>query len=132
MNIPFAMYDQLRFDYRGRAGHFCLSTPHFDRLAQRGVRFTNACAQSPIYGASRMSFRTGRCVSSHGAPWNGYPPRVGAHTLGDHPRAAGTDCWLIGKTYVKVDAEGTATARSRSRQPHRRPSGRVRFRRLGA
>ena len=108
MNILFVMYDQLRFDYLGCAGHPYLSTPHFDRLAQRGVRFTNAYAQSPICGASRMSFYTGRYVSSHGAQWNGYPLRVGEHTLGDHLRAAGTNCWLIGKTHMKADAEGMA------------------------
>jgi len=102
------MYDQLRFDYLGCAGHPHLETPNFDRVAAMGVRFTNAYSQSPVCGASRMSFYTGRYVSSHGAQWNGYPLRVGEHTLGDHLRAAGMDCWLIGKTHMKVDAEGMA------------------------
>ena len=55
-----------------------------------------------------MSFYTGRYVSSHGAAWNGYPLRVGEHTLGDHLRAAGMECWLLGKTHMKADAEGMA------------------------
>ena len=108
MNILFIMYDQLRFDYLGCAGHPHLDTPNFDRVAKMGVRFTNAYAQSPICGASRMSFYTGRYVSSHGAHWNGFPLRVGEHTLGDHLRAAGMDCWLIGKTHMRADAEGMA------------------------
>lgn len=108
MNILFIMYDQLRFDYLGCAGHPHLETPNFDRVAAMGVRFTNAYTQSPVCGASRMSFYTGRYVSSHGAQWNGYPLRVGEHTLGDHLRASGMDCWLIGKTHMKVDAEGMA------------------------
>ncbi|NDR57368.1 sulfatase-like hydrolase/transferase [Pseudoruegeria sp. M32A2M] len=106
MNILFVMYDQLRFDYLGCAGHPHLQTPNFDRVAARGVRFTNAYCQSPICGASRMSIYTGRYVSSHGASWNGVPLRVGEPTLGDHLRAAGMDCWLIGKTHMKADTAG--------------------------
>ena len=108
MNILFIMYDQLRFDYLSCAGHPSLETPNFDRVAAMGVRFTNAFCQSPICGSSRMSFYTGRYASSHGAQWNGFPLRVGEVTLGDHLRKAGMDCWLIGKTHMKADAEGMA------------------------
>ena len=100
------MYDQLRFDYLSCAGHPHLKTPNFDKIAQRGVRFTNTYVQSPICGASRMSFYTGRYTSSHGAEWNGYPLRVGEQTLGDHLRKLGMQCWLVGKTHMKADAEG--------------------------
>lgn len=106
MNILFIMYDQLRFDYLSCAGHPHLHTPNFDRVAAMGVRFTNAYVQSPICGASRMSFYTGRYVSSHGAAWNGFPLRIGELTLGDHLREAGMGCWLIGKTHMKADKEG--------------------------
>ncbi len=53
-----------------------------------------------------MSFYTGRCVSSHGAAWNGFPLRVGEMTLGDHLRSCGMECWLIGKTHMKADSGG--------------------------
>lgn len=106
MNILFIMYDQLRFDYLGCAGHPTLKTPNFDRLAARGVRFTRCYTQSPICGAARMSFYTGRYVSSHGAAWNDFPLRVGERTMGDHLRDNGMDCWLIGKTHMRVDEEG--------------------------
>ena len=108
MNILFIMYDQLRHDYLGCAGHPHLKTPNMDRLASMGVRFTEAYVQSPVCGASRMSTYTGRYVSSHGAAWNGVPLRVGELTLGDHLRKAGMDCWLIGKTHMAADAEGMA------------------------
>jgi len=75
-------------------------------VAAKGVRFTNTYVQSPICGASRMSFYTGRYASSHGAQWNGFPLRVGEMTMGDHLRAEGMDCWLIGKTHMKADAAG--------------------------
>lgn len=102
------MYDQLRFDYLSCAGHPHLQTPNFDRIAARGVRFDRAYVQSPICGPSRMSFYTGRYVSSHGAQWNGYPLRVGEYTLGDHLRDIGMNCWLLGKTHMKADAKGMA------------------------
>ncbi|MEM1039199.1 MAG: sulfatase-like hydrolase/transferase [Pseudomonadota bacterium] len=106
MNILFIMYDQLRFDYLSCAGHPHLHTPNFDRVAKMGVRFTNAYVQSPICGSSRMSTYTGRYPSSHGAQWNGFPLRVGEQTMGDHLRKAGMECWLIGKTHMRVDKEG--------------------------
>ncbi|KIN71336.1 sulfatase-like hydrolase/transferase [Sulfitobacter guttiformis] len=106
MNILFIMYDQLRFDYLGCAGHPHLKTPHFDRVAAMGVQFTNAYVQSPICGSSRMCYYTGRYASSHGAQWNNFPLRVGEQTLGDHLRKLGMDCWLLGKTHMKADAAG--------------------------
>ena len=106
MNILFVMYDQLRFDYLSCAGHPHLKTPNFDRLAAMGVRFTEAYVQSPVCGSSRMSFYTGRYASSHGAQWNGFPLRVGEQTIGDHLRKLGMDAWLLGKTHMRVDAEG--------------------------
>ncbi len=105
-NILFIMFDQLRFDYLSCAGHPHLQTPHMDSLARRGVRFSRCYVQSPICGASRMSFYTGRYVSSHGAQWNGFPLKVGEHTLGDHLRQRGMNSWLVGKTHMKADVEG--------------------------
>ena len=107
-NILFLMFDQLRFDYLSCYGHPHLQAPNLDWLASQGVRFTNCYVQSPICGASRMSFYTGRYVSSHGAAWNGFPLKVGEMTLGDHLRAADTDAYLIGKTHMRADAKGMA------------------------
>ncbi|MEM1199207.1 MAG: sulfatase-like hydrolase/transferase [Pseudomonadota bacterium] len=107
-NILFIMFDQLRFDYLSCAGHPYLHTPHLDRLTERGVRFSRAYVQSPVCGASRMSFYTGRYVHSHGAVWNNCPLRVGEMTLGDHLRNAGMSAWLVGKTHMKADEEGMA------------------------
>ncbi|MBO9399608.1 sulfatase-like hydrolase/transferase [Shimia sp. R9_3] len=107
-NILFIMFDQLRWDYLSCYGHPHLQTPHIDRLASRGVRFTRAYIQSPICGSSRMSTYTGRYVHSHGASWNGIPLKVGEMTMGDHLRKAGMDCWLVGKTHMRADAEGMA------------------------
>jgi len=100
------MFDQLRFDYLSCAGHPHLTTPHIDRIAEKGVRFTRAYVQSPVCGPSRMSTYTGRYPSSHGAQYNGFPLRIGEMTLGDHLRPLGMGCWLIGKTHMRVDQAG--------------------------
>lgn len=105
-NILFIMCDQLRYDYLSCAGHPYLHTPNIDRLAKKGVRFTNAYVQSPVCGASRMSFYTGRYVGSHGATWNGVPLKVGEETMGDHLRKLGIKPALIGKTHMRADIEG--------------------------
>jgi arylsulfatase A-like enzyme len=107
-NILFIMCDQLRWDYLSCYGHPHLRTPNIDALAARGVRFTRAYVQSPVCGASRMSFYTGRYVSSHGASWNGVPLKVGEMTLGDYLRPLGVDTVLVGKTHMRADTEGMA------------------------
>jgi len=100
------MCDQLRWDYLSCAGHPTLKTPNIDALAAKGVRFTRAYVQSPVCGASRMSFYTGRYVQSHGAVWNGIPLRVGELTLGDYLRPLGVRTALVGKTHMRADVEG--------------------------
>src|SRR5438477_586176 len=103
-NVLFVMCDQLRRDhlscYGGR-----VHTPHLDALAARGLRFDNAFVQSGVCGPSRMSFYTGRYMSSHGATWNRVPLSAAELTLGDYLRAAGRVATLAGKTHVLPDYE---------------------------
>lgn len=105
-NVLFIMCDQLRWDYLSCTGHPHLETPHIDRLAARGVLFDRAYVQSPICGPSRMSFYTGRYVSSHGSTWNGIPLKAGEMTLGDHLRPLGVRTALCGKSHMTADVEG--------------------------
>ena len=107
-NILFIMTDQLRADYLSCYGHPTLRTPNIDGLAARGVRFTRAYCQSPLCGPSRMSFYTGRYMSSHGAHYNNVPLSVGEMTLGDYLRPLGWRVALVGKTHMQADAEGMA------------------------
>ena len=100
------MCDQLRWDYLSCYGHPTLKTPHIDGLAQRGVRFDAAYVQSAVCVPSRMSYYTGRYVSSHGSTWNYVPLSVLQRTLGDFLEAAGLDATLAGKTHVIPDRLG--------------------------
>ena len=107
-NILFVMADQLRADYLSCYGHPFLETPAIDGLADRGVRFENAFVQSPVCGPSRMSFYTGRYMTSHGATWNNVPLAAGTWTLGDHLRPLGLRVALAGKTHMAADRAGLA------------------------
>jgi arylsulfatase A-like enzyme len=88
-NVLFIMCDQLRRDHLGCYGHPTLRTRNIDALAARGVRFDNAFVTSGVCGPSRMSFYTGRYVSSHGATWNRVPLSVGEITLGEYLKDSG-------------------------------------------
>ena len=107
-NLLFIMCDQLRADHLGCYGHPHLATKNLDALAARGVRFERAFVQSGVCGPSRMSFYTGRYMSSHGATWNRVPLSVGEITLGEYLGAAGRTLALTGKTHVMTDAAGMA------------------------
>jgi arylsulfatase A-like enzyme len=105
-NILFVMCDQLRWDYLSCYGHPTLKTPNIDALAKRGVRFTNTFVQSPVCGPSRMSFYTGRYVTSHRAFGNYVPLPIDERTMGDYLRSYGIRVAVDGKTHVEPNVEG--------------------------
>lgn len=105
-NILFIMADQLRFDYLGCTGHPHIKTPNIDALAKNGVNFAHTYCQAPVCGASRMSFYTGRYVSSHGVTYNNVPLNIGEKTMGDYLREQGYRVALSGKTHMASDTAG--------------------------
>jgi arylsulfatase len=68
MNIVVLYADDWRHDTLGCAGHPVLKTPHLDRLAGEGTRFTRSCVTTSICGVSRASLFTGQWMSRHGNP----------------------------------------------------------------
>ncbi|CAG9269296.1 Putative sulfatase [Paraburkholderia unamae] len=105
-NVLFIMCDQLRRDHLGCYGHPWLRTRNIDALAARGVRFDNAYVTSGVCGPSRMSYYTGRTMTSHGANWNRVPLSIGEITLGEYLQRHGRTLALAGKTHVQVDEHG--------------------------
>jgi choline-sulfatase len=57
-NILFVMDDQHRYDFLGLDTP-TVSTPHIDRLAQQGTRFTHCCVNAPVCAPSRISLASG-------------------------------------------------------------------------
>ena len=60
----------------GCAGHAIVKTPHLDRLAAGGTRFTSAYTPSPICVPARASLATGRQVNQIGC-WSSAEPYDG-------------------------------------------------------
>lgn len=105
-NILFIMMDQLRWDCLSCYEQSVIETPNIDRIASKGVRFTNAYVQGSSCGNSRASYYTGRHVRSHGATWNDWPFHVAEWTLSDYLKPSGTEIVLLGKTHMKPDLDG--------------------------
>src|SRR4051812_26537867 len=72
-NVLFIAVDDLNDWVGPLGGHPQARTPNFDRLAARGVTFTNAHCQAPMCNPSRTSVMTGLRPSTTGvyalAPW---------------------------------------------------------------
>ncbi len=65
-NVLFLFSDQHNARCLSAAGHPDVRTPHLDRLAAEGVRFSNAYVQNTICTPSRMSYLSGTYCSTHG------------------------------------------------------------------
>lgn len=86
-NVLILMSDEHAPRLSGHAGHPLVTTPHLDRLASLGTRFTAAYTASPICVPARASFATGLPVHAHRCwdnvlAWKG-TPRGWHHALRD-------------------------------------------------
>ena len=65
-NVIFILADDLGYSELGSYGNTFNETPHLDKLASEGVRFTSAYASAPVCSPYRAALMTGQ-----------YPARVG-------------------------------------------------------
>ena len=65
-NLLLLMSDQHRGDCMGAAGHPVMRTPHLDRIAQEGVRFSCAYSSTPTCTPARSALLTGLSPWRHG------------------------------------------------------------------
>lgn len=107
-NIVLIVADDLGYGELGCYGGD-LPTPHLDRLAREGVRFTCGYVTAPFCAASRAGLLTGRYQTRFGFEFNpigaqnaaagvGLPPDE--RTLADRLREAGYITGLIGKWHL--------------------------------
>ena len=99
-NILLLMTDQQRWDAMGCSGDW-VQTPHLDRIAREGVRFTNCVTTSPVCIPTRLSLATG--LYPHNTHvWN----NMNHQMLPETPtwmqamREAGYRTSLFGKTHL--------------------------------
>lgn len=113
-NILFILADDLGWGDLSCYGRPDYRTPNLDRLAQQGMRFTNAYSAAPVCTPTRVGFLTGRYPAR--LPVGLMEPITERKELGelvktvglspDHPtvssliKAAGYDTALIGKWHL--------------------------------
>ena len=106
-NLLVIMSDEHQSRAMGCAGHPFVKTPNIDKLADSGMRFTNAYTPSPICVPARAAFATGRYVHrnrlwDNAMPYTGDIPGWG-HAL----QAANIPVESIGKLHYR-DANDNA------------------------
>ena len=108
-NIVFILADDLGYgDIRSFGKERCrIETPHFDRLAREGVRFTNAHAAASVCVPSRMAILTGRYPfrfgrGANGGPWGfiGLQLKKSQFTIARMLQGAGYRTACIGKWHL--------------------------------
>jgi choline-sulfatase len=103
-NVLFIAIDDLNDWVGPLRGHPQVKTPHLDRLAARGVVFTNAHCQAPLCNPSRTSLMTGLRPGTTGVyalqPWFRTVDELKDHvTLPQHFKANGYHTYTTGKIY---------------------------------
>ncbi|HWP64731.1 MAG TPA: sulfatase [Candidatus Limnocylindria bacterium] len=88
-HVLLIMVDTLRADHLGAFGSTRVKTPHIDRLAADGTRYTRAFAQASWTRPSVATILTGLYPSSHGAVHKADTLRDGVITLAEAMAAGG-------------------------------------------
>lgn len=103
-NIILILADDLGYGELGSYGQQLIATPHLDRMAAEGMRFTQFYAGSTVCAPSRSVLMTGQHTGHTRVRGNAGPDRPGAQTLlpGDMTvarvlQSAGYRTGLIGK-----------------------------------
>jgi arylsulfatase A len=103
-NIVLILADDLGYSQLGCYGETKIRTPHIDRLAAEGTRFTQAYSGSPVCAPSRCVLLTGRHTGHAHVrdnleiqPEGQTPLPAGTPTLPRSLRAAGYATGLVGK-----------------------------------
>ena len=99
-NVLWVCTDQQRRDTLGCYGNELVETPTLDGLADGGVRFDRAFAQSPVCSPSRASFLTGRYPRTTGVRGNGHPIPADEVPVPRLFADAGYACGLAGKLHL--------------------------------
>lgn len=102
-NVLLVSADQQRGDCLGVEGRR-IRTPHLDRFAADGTRFTAAITPCVVCQPARASILTGRLPRTHGVHDNGIDldPAIGARGFAGALAAAGYETAFFGKTHFST------------------------------
>ncbi len=111
-NILFFLVDDQRNDLISCAGHPIIQTPTIDKLAENGIRFTNAFVTTSICAASRASILTGLYESRHGYTFGKQPIKT-EFLLNSYPfllKNSGYRTGFIGKFGILAEKQDSMLA----------------------
>ena len=99
-NILLIMTDQQRADAMNCSGGW-VQTPNMDRIAEKGIRFTNCITNSPVCIPARLSLATGLYPHNTGV-WTNQQSQMSENqpTWMQLVRSAGYRTSLFGKTHL--------------------------------
>lgn len=97
-NVIFVLADDLGYGDLGAYGQQLIATPHLDKLAAEGLRFTNAYSGSTVCVPSRAALMTGRDMGHARIRGNGAVPLAPEDpTVAKTLKAQGYRTALVGK-----------------------------------
>lgn len=106
-NIVFVFADQLRSHELGCYGGQNIETPNMDKLAEQGVRLTNAISTYPICTPYRGMLMTGLYPMHSGVTNNDHPLRADLPSIAQACSDAGYQTAYVGKWHL--DGRGRST-----------------------
>jgi len=97
-NVIFILADDLGYGDLGCYGQKQIQTPHLDRMAAEGMRFTRGYAGSTVCAPSRCALMTGLHMGHATIRGNGFVPlRPEDVTVAEMLKASGYSTGLVGK-----------------------------------
>jgi arylsulfatase A-like enzyme len=110
-NLVIIFTDDMGYSDIGAYGGKAIPTPHLDRLAAEGVRFTSAYTVAPICVPSRMGLMSGKFPARFGVFTNVYSPEenqlwMQQTTLADVLKKQGYRTANVGKWHLSGNSSG--------------------------
>lgn len=99
-NILLIYPDEMSADLMSCAGNPVIKTPHFDRLAEEGVRFEQAFTSTPLCTPFRGNLFTGKYNHSTGVHANHHPIPLGQDFLAEILKSNGYQTGYVGKWHL--------------------------------
>ena len=111
-NVIILLADDLGWADLGYQGSKDIRSPHIDKLAKNGIRFTDGHVSASVCSPSRAGLMTGRYQQRFGHEANSPPPSDGMDlkqvTMADRLKKLGYRTGLIGKWHLGLPTKNRA------------------------